>query len=224
MQKRHLPPTRSDKRKRFCPILAKEFKNLHLLPSETSRSLVVTTQHMPGSTVSTCCINPSLAISLEWIHGIPQPKEAEKGGLTHCRNYLSRLLHAGRSPVHTSPHNARPAAASWGPGRRHSDQRPGSSSNSQGGTHLAQGKHTEQCWQPGRSKTMQLRNQNEIHRLFPWVAQGVLALEWVFIYQIISEGLNVLLLYLLCENSLYRLGFSRQLIKRVFIVHMVSQK
>lgn len=56
------------------------------------------------------------------------------------------------------------------------------------------------------------------------MVQGVLALEWDFIHQIISKGLNVLLLYLVCEKPLYRLRFSRQLIKRVFIVHMVSQQ
>lgn len=129
---RKTPPALT-KMRQFCRTLAKEFK-------KTSQSLMVTTQHVPG-----CFSHQSLAMSLEGTRGIPQPKvqgAAEKGGLTPCRNYLSRPPRAGRSPVHTSPRSARPAAASWGPGRSHSDQRPGSSSHSLGGTHLAQGEHT----------------------------------------------------------------------------------
>lgn len=56
------PPTCSDKTRRFCRTLAKEFK-------KTSQSLVVTTQHVPG-----CFSHKNLAISLEGTRGIPQSK------------------------------------------------------------------------------------------------------------------------------------------------------
>lgn len=69
------PPPRSDKMRRFCLILAKEFKNFHLLPSETSQSLLVTTQHVPE-----CFSNQSVAISLERTRGIPQPKAQHAAG------------------------------------------------------------------------------------------------------------------------------------------------
>lgn len=72
------PSPGSGKMRLFCLILYQEFKNLCLLPPETSQSLMVTTQHVPG-----CFSSQSLAISLGWPHGIPQPKvqhAVEKGG------------------------------------------------------------------------------------------------------------------------------------------------
>lgn len=53
----------------------------------------------------------------------------------HCR--LSKCPHPGRSPVHRSPHSAHSAAASLHHGRRCSDQRSESRSNSLDGTQLA---------------------------------------------------------------------------------------
>lgn len=119
---------------------------------------------------------------------------------TPCRNYLSRYPHPGRSPSHTSPHSARSAAASLRRGRRCSDQRSESRSNSPGGTQLAQGKGTKvktisSVFHQEGTKQCVLQNPSVILYLVLLVVQGLLVLEWFFSPKIAGEGLNIIVLY-----------------------------
>lgn len=117
-----LPSTRSRTRDRLCRGADPERSHSHRKP-HTARPSAAGVSGMRSTQIRWCRLSRF-----------------------HCRP--SRPPCAGRSPVHTSPRSARPAAASWGPGRSHSDQRPGSSSHSPGGTHLAGSVGSSLPWPP----------------------------------------------------------------------------